>query len=78
MPNFHPDTYFLVGFLKSGLSSCDFIYDYDNQDHDNDGDDDDDDDDDIYIMVKCLSRFCLFYFLPFLGTFGFRNKRKSV
>ena len=23
-------------------------------------DDDDDDDDDIYIMVRCLSRFCLF------------------
>ena len=45
MPNFHPDTYFPVGLLKSGLSSCDFNYDYDNQDHDNDGDDDDDDDD---------------------------------
>ena len=43
-----------------------------------DEDDADDGDDDIYIMVKCLSRFCLFHFFPFLGTFGFRNKRKSV
>ena len=48
-----------------------------------DEDGDDDDDDDIYngevsvCMYVCMSRFCLFHFLPFLGTFGFRNKRKS-
>ena len=41
-------------------------------------DDDDDVHDDINIMMRCLSRFCLFHFLPFLGTFGFRNKKKSV
>ena len=51
-------------------------------DYFSDGDDEYEDerceDNDIYIMVKCLSCFCLFHFLPFLGTFGFRNKRKSV
>ena len=45
-------------------------------DDDDDVDDDDDydygkdnNDDDIYIMMKCLSRFCLFHFFPFLDTF---------
>ena len=57
---------------------------------DDDGDNDDDDDD-IYIMMKCLSvcmyvTFLLIFVsrngrkrvLPFLDTFGSRNKRKCA
>ena len=38
-----------------------------NRNHDDD--DDDDEVDDLYIIgAVCLSRFCLFHFLPFLDT----------
>ena len=34
---------------------------------------------DLYIIgAVCMSRFCLFHFLPFLDTFGSKNMRKSV
>ena len=56
--------------------SC--LVEYDDN-HDNDDDDDDYDDDDLYIIgAVCLSRFCLFHFLPFLDTFGPKNMRKRV
>ena len=39
----------------------------------------DDDVDDLYIIgAVCMSRFCLFHFLPFLDTFGSKNMRKNV
>ena len=43
-----------------------------------DDDDDDDDDDDLYIIGAVCDVFAYFAFLPFLDTFGSKNKRKSV
>ena len=42
----------------------------------NDDDGDDDDDDDLYIIGAVCDVFAYFAFLPFLDTFGSRNKRK--
>ena len=68
--------------LQLNVTMMIMIIDHTKDNIDDDEYDDDDDDDDIYIMMKCLSvcmsRFCLFHFLPFLDTFGSRNKRKSV
>ena len=47
-------------------------------DEDADDEDDDEDADDLYIIGAVCDVFAYFAFLPFLYTFGSKNKRKSV
>ena len=62
------------------------IVDYRDENHnydDDDGNDDvddcvDDGNDDLYIIGAVCDVFAYFAFLPFLDTFGSKNKRKSV
>ena len=70
------------------VSTCQGAKDEDGDDGGGgDGGDDDDDGTDIYIMVRCMSVTFLLIFvtrngrkrvLPFLDTFGSRNKRKCA